>query len=94
MPIPMLYMLGTTTELAIEHRDGLGRCLVLRMVGDPEGSELSEVIACSCGDGSWAVHGFHWARSVYRRLFTLGLVRYTGARTHDDRPIWLVQETT
>ena len=91
MPIPMLYILGAKSELAIERRDGLGSCLVLRMVGDPEGCELSEVIACRLGDDSWALHSFHFARAVYQRLRALNRVRYEGGRTHDDRPIWLVE---
>jgi hypothetical protein len=91
MALDMLYMLGVKSELAVERRDGIGRCLVLRMIGEPEGSELSEVIAGWLGDSSWALLDFYNARSVYRRLRTLGRVRYEGGRTHDDRPIWLVE---
>ena len=89
--ICMRYMFGCKSELAVEHRGGLGRCLVLRMVGDPEGSELSEVIATWLGGPDFALTNYHWARGVYRRLHELGRVSYTGGRTHDDRPIWSVK---
>ena len=84
------WMLGARSELAVERRPGLGTVLVLRMVGEPEGSNLSEVILGWLGDSSWALQpeAGAWAGPIYRRLHETGVARYSGARTADDRPIW------